>query len=437
MRSLKSDHIARILKNPRFIDINDGALNREVRYIIKHYKNNDIKLKRLALPLFVPRLGSEEVDIATWETNVDNRTTSYVMFTDTEDFYLKKQADALSPDPIEPLIKTYMLEDWVLRDAEYYGYTYIDKKIPLDVPNSLNQIPFAFNKFKIKNIDFEDYRNYSGYTLIRKLEPLNISLALELIPVAVNKIKTKKEKKINNRNRADRLTQNNIMDLLHGRRFDWFLTITFDANKIDRNDPAQCSKKLRKTLNNLKTRKYKNLEYFGVWEWHKDEKAIHYHMLINGIDDVEFTPAIDNRKTYIKNGVEVKNRFFGKQIKQNKKLVYNLNLMKFGFTTATRVGDSAKTISYITKYIVKQFGADYIPYMDRARRYICSASFEKPDKYSLTEKEYLRLSKQPDNWLCSNTNNLDFDNAKIIQEGSDTQNLIVLFENASKNESVS
>jgi hypothetical protein len=184
---------------------------------------------------------------------------------------------------------------------------------------------------------------------------------------------------------------------------------------------------------NLKARKYHALEYFGVWEWHKDEQSIHYHMLMNGIDPTEFTPAIDMRETYVKDGKTIKNKFYGKQIVKKGKPVFNLNLMKFGFTTATRIESNEKTISYITKYITKQFSDRYLPYKEGCRRFINSRELKKPKRLSLDDEQLQKLLEADDSWLNKATNGLDFTSAHIIQELSDNQSLIAYFSASSVN----
>ena len=46
------------------------------------------------------------------------------------------------------------------------------------------------------------------------------------------------------------------------------------------------------------------------------------------------------------------NKYYGQQLKSNNKLIYNLSLISFGFTTASRIVDNNKSISYIIKYIL-------------------------------------------------------------------------------------
>jgi len=67
--------------------------------------------------------------------------------------------------------------------------------------------------------------------------------------------------------------------------FNFFVTITFDKNKIDRYDSKLLEKKIRQWLNHIpEIYDSKTASYIMVPEYHKD-KAIHFHLLINMNND--------------------------------------------------------------------------------------------------------------------------------------------------------
>ena len=54
--------------------------------------------------------------------------------------------------------------------------------------------------------------------------------------------------------------------------------------------------------------------------------------------------------------------------------IYNLPLWKYGFSTATKIRDSGKASSYITKYITK----DLSRILQNHHRYLSSQNVERP-----------------------------------------------------------
>jgi len=55
---------------------------------------------------------------------------------------------------------------------------------------------------------------------------------------------------ISSANRA----KNTVYNYARGNMWDWFITLTFNQEKVDRYNYDECSKKLRKWLNNVKTK---------------------------------------------------------------------------------------------------------------------------------------------------------------------------------------
>lgn len=110
----------------------------------------------------------------------------------------------------------------------------------------------------------------------------------------------------------------------------YFVTLTLNDEKISRTDPKEISQKLKKFLNNAVQRK--NLMYVIVPEYHKDNKSIHFHGLIN---DCGFK--------FIDSGIRDKNG----------RIVYNIPDWSFGFTTATEIENPEAACKYTTKYLSK------------------------------------------------------------------------------------
>ena len=110
--------------------------------------------------------------------------------------------------------------------------------------------------------------------------------------------------------------------------------------------------------------------YLVVPEQHKDG-AFHFHGLFSGIDYLPFT-------------------FSGKLDKQGRP-IYNIGSYKWGFTTATKVGDSAKASSYLCKYVTK----DLCAVTAGKKRYWASKNVKRPEIIELDIMEsYLERIKQ-------------------------------------------
>jgi hypothetical protein len=157
-------------------------------------------------------------------------------------------------------------------------------------------------------------------------------------------------------------TKNMIYNYARGNVWDWFITLTFDKNKIDRYNYEECSTRLRKWLNNMKTKYAPTMKYLIVPEQHKDG-AWHFHGLLSDTGNMVFNKAFNKHTGEI---LETKS---GLQI-------YNFGSYKMGFSTATPITDTAKASSYITKYITKDLAVNTKGF----RRYYPSNNLELPLK---------------------------------------------------------
>ena len=141
----------------------------------------------------------------------------------------------------------------------------------------------------------------------------------------------------------------------NNKPWDYFVTFTFNSEKIDRYNFSEVSKKLSKWIDNIK-QKYncKDMGYIIVPEKHKDG-AWHFHGLFKNCDNLNF---IDSG------------------IKDNQgRTIYNISNYKFGFTTATKLSDIDKAVSYILKYISKDLFGDNLK---GKKRYWRSKNLEMP-----------------------------------------------------------
>jgi hypothetical protein len=135
------------------------------------------------------------------------------------------------------------------------------------------------------------------------------------------------------RQRSYARTRQAIFTYARCANWEWFITLTFASDKVDRYDFDECSKKARVWLNNVRRLYAPDLQYVLVPELHKDG-AIHFHGVLSRCGDIPFT---DSGKTDRK----------GNQI-------YNMDKWRFGWSTATKVKDINKVSKYIGKYVTKQ-----------------------------------------------------------------------------------
>ena len=160
-------------------------------------------------------------------------------------------------------------------------------------------------------------------------------------------------------------TVNQIYALSRSNRWDYFITLTIDPKKLDSSDFKLISDKLNIWTNNLKRRYCPDLKYIIVPELHKDKNKWHFHGLFANIDNL---PLAFSGKVCV-----------GKYIYDYAKKpyatkIFNLPLWKYGYSTATKVRDTAKASSYITKYITK----DLSRILQNQHRFLASQNVSRP-----------------------------------------------------------
>ena len=172
---------------------------------------------------------------------------------------------------------------------------------------------------------------------------------VEILPIDENiEKKSERAQKV-----ASNRAKQNVYALARANVWDWFLTFTFDREKVDSSNYDLTLKKIRKWLNNQQQRYAPDLKYLIVPELHKDGIHYHFHGLLANCEKMKFVDSGITKK--------------GKKI-------YNLESFKFGFTTASKVTDSKKVSSYIVKYITKDLSKSLFGH----HRYLASKNLDKP-----------------------------------------------------------
>ena len=162
-------------------------------------------------------------------------------------------------------------------------------------------------------------------------------------------------------NRSARRARQTLYDICKCNDFSFFVTLTFDANKIDRMNDSATKRKYSQWANDVK-KQFPNMYYVTVPEYHK-KGGLHFHILIGGIslEELKATPALNKR---------------GKQIHKKGKAIWNIGAWKKGFSTLSIIGNGEATKHYICKYITKQHADDRF---FNKRRYYVSRNITRPE----------------------------------------------------------
>lgn len=143
-------------------------------------------------------------------------------------------------------------------------------------------------------------------------------------------------RKLESQRRSRNRTINAIYNLSRQCMWEYFITLTYSPEVVDRYDFDTCMKKANTWFKNQQQRKANDLQYLFVPEQHKDG-AWHIHGLLAQVGNMSF---VDSGHC------------------ANEKIVYNMDGWRYGFSTAVKIGDDAdevqKVSTYITKYITKE-----------------------------------------------------------------------------------
>lgn len=164
-------------------------------------------------------------------------------------------------------------------------------------------------------------------------------------------------------------TKNTIYNIARSNVWEWFITLTFNRELTDSASYDEVTAKLNDFFANLRKRRCPGLKYLIVPELHKDGIHYHFHGLLSNIDGLQFR--------------------FSDHYDKNGNPIFNVVNWSFGFTTATRVTDTSRVSSYITKYVTKATEQ----YLKEKRRYYASRNIEraKGEYYIIDEEEFQEM----------------------------------------------
>jgi len=203
---------------------------------------------------------------------------------------------------------------------KYYGDDYA--KV-----TCFNRPIFNGDKVEIHKTDEEllkSKNDFSGFVVVDDISDVG-----DVFGCAFEPAKKVREERSDSVKRA----KDKCFEIAYANKFDWFVTITIDAEKLDRTDTKEILKKCRPLWSNLVQRK--DFKYLLIPEYHEryeenGKKAIHFHGLCSG--DLKMTES-------------------GKVFKG--KPIYNWDDWKYGFSTAVPLDKQKFICQYVTKYVTK------------------------------------------------------------------------------------
>lgn len=204
-------------------------------------------------------------------------------------------------------------------------------------------------------IEYRIYREEVKVGFGKSLSDGEDKLILSDSENAINKLRSLQE--------STRRTKQKIYEHARANRWEYFVTYTFNPDKVDSQDYDDCYRSISKHLKNMRLRYSPDLKYMVVPELHKDGKKFHFHALISNIGNMVLEDS-------------------GKRDKR--KIIYNIKNYKLGWSTAIEIGEgeSARTANYITKYITKGL----IFFTENRQRYLVSKNLDKPEITTLKMK---------------------------------------------------
>lgn len=247
--------------------------------------------------------------------------------------------------------------------------------------------PLMYDPDKPPEINY--YDTPDGFKEIKGLSPFEQNATYldeddAYLVLTEEELKQNKERSLQSSlNRSKRM----IYDYGRSNVWEWFFTLTFEpVESFTAENYCECSTKARKWFKNIRERYCPHVKYLLVPEQHISG-AWHFHALVSNCNELNFEKAVNNQKyrkdketgkiMLDKNGQPVPNKYFGEYLRTSYPdgdFIYNIKQYKNGFTTATRITDTRKAVSYIVKYITK----DLCKCTFGKRRYLPSNNLDLP-----------------------------------------------------------
>lgn len=176
--------------------------------------------------------------------------------------------------------------------------------------------------------------------------------------------------------------------------FRWFVTLTFDPEKVNSSDYETAKNTLLKWCRKMRDR-HGQFDYLMIPELHKSG-AVHFHGLLGDVT-AYFVEAV-NAKT-------------GNPVIRHNRQVYNLPEWEYGFSDCEEIESPERAASYITKYVTTALLTDKEMY--NKKRYFNSQGLAKP-AVTFGMKDNSDLKAFTPNWGVIET---DEDGRNVIETG--------------------
>lgn len=201
--------------------------------------------------------------------------------------------------------------------------------------------------------------------IIKNCKPIDINGERLRLHIDTGEVENYKKKEILSNLRCSLRRTVICMNMLLGMNdFDWFWTLTFDKERIDRTDDKQVFNCYKKYIDNIK-HKYPSFKYMCFPERHEDG-CFHFHLLTAGLS-VKQMGLVNSGKVCCswatrKKGVaskeyyeKTKHKFLNKET--DGEPLYNITTFAYGHTTVSRIVSRERCNSYVKKYVEKALGS--------------------------------------------------------------------------------
>lgn len=270
----------------------------------------------------------------------------------------------------------------------------------------------------------------------KKSRPIDIDGIRYKLDMETGEIDTyTKREVLNSMGASLRRTKIAMNMLLEMNDFDWFATLTFDKEKIDRTNDLEVFNAYQKYINNLK-HQFSSLGYMCFPERHEDN-CIHFHLLINGVTPKQL--GLVNSGKVCCSWAILKNKIASKEFFERTKHeheltetdglpVYNITTFPYGYTTVTRIASRERCNSYVKKYVEKALGSTEI----FKKRFYYSSNLNVP---TIVERLIGADFETPKTIIDMQSikNNLHFQNAEYVNYNKDHNVLQFWESNLTKN----
>ena len=250
---------------------------------------------------------------------------------------------------------------------------YLTRKV---FPDGSNEIRIKRNIEITPTVIENARRARSGNKILREWTNEFLKQEFLKIPFTAPDYNRKKqilEYKLNARNLKSvygsaRRARQALYDICRCNDFEFFVTWTFDKEKVERLNDDIVKRKFTQFQNYLR-KMFPNMFYVAVPEYH-DKGGLHFHLLVGGVtmEELKAVPA-----RYVKRTRKHKK---GDLVFKNGKQIFNVERWRLGYSTLSVIENAEAAKHYVCKYITKQnldlrfFGK---------KRYYVSKNIRRPD----------------------------------------------------------